>query len=1070
MSFPHFFIDRPIFATVISVVIVLVGCLGYVALPISQYPEVALPTVVVTANYAGASPQTIADTVATPLEQEINGVENMLYMESQSTADGTMQLTITFRLGTNLDDAQVLVQNRVASAEPRLPEEVRRSGVTTRKTSPDLMMVIHLVSPDKSRDQVYLANYAFLQLRDAMSRLDGIGDIRVFGGSEYSMRIWLDIEKIASLDLTASEVVQALREQNVQVAAGKIGQVPLDEPTAFETPVTSQGRLITANEFLDVVVKADSQRVVRVRDVARVELGAQSYSVNSYLDQSNAVAMVVFQRPGSNAIATAETLKETIHELSLSFPPGVAYELVYNPTEFVEESIDEVFRTLFEASALVVLTVFIFLQGWQATIIPVLAIPVSLIGTFAIMLGLGFSLNLLSLFGLILAIGIVVDDAIVVVENVERLIAQGMSPRDAARKAMTEVGSALIAATLVLSAVFVPTAFISGISGQFYRQFALTIAVSTAISAVVSLTLSPAMAALLMPAHHAPPGIISRIMQILFGWFFIPFNWVFERLTNVYVWLVRGALRLRYLMLLGFFALLGATYYAFTIVPAGFIPPQDLGYLIVAVQLPPGASLDRTDAVVRQARDLALETPGVAHAVCFAGFSGATRTNASNGAAVFVTLEDAKERAAEGLTVDVVLGDLRQRLGVIQEGFVFTLQPPPVPGIGTGGGFKMQVQDRSGAGIAALNEAVWGLAGPANGQPGLTQVFSTFNTASPQLYVDIDRTRARMLDVPLSKVFDTLQVYLGSVYVNDFNFLGRTYRVTAQADSRFRDEPADILRLRTRSSRDAIVPIGSLATLNRQAVPDRIVRYNLYPSADINGDTLPGFSTGQAISTMEQLAAQTLPPGFTFEWTDLAYQEKAAGNTMLFVFPLCVLFVFLALSAQYESWILPLAVILIVPLCLLFGLAGVWLRGLDNNILTQIGFIVLVGLACKNAILIVEFAKAEEDAGKTPFDAAIAACRLRLRAILMTALSFVLGVIPLLIATGAGSEMRRALGTAVFSGMLGVTVFGLFLTPVFYVLLRNAALRFGSRKRPPQPGESAPAHLPAAPTSGSEHA
>ncbi len=1042
MNFSKFFIDRPIFAVVLSVVILIVGGISYFQLPVSQYPEVALPTVVVRAVYTGATPETIAETVATPLEQEINGVDDMLYMESQSTADGAMTLTITFKLGTDLDEAQVLVQNRVSIALPRLPAEVRQIGVTTRKSSPDLMMVVHMVSPDDSRDTTYLANYAYLRIRDVLARLDGVGDIQFFGGSEYSMRIWLESEKLASLKLTAGDVVAALKEQNVQVAAGAIGQKPTSKQVAFELNVSAQGRLKEASEFGDIIVKSGAEgQLVRVNDVARIELGAQDYRINSYLNKDGAVAMVMFQRPGSNAIETAHEVEHTMDRLKKDFPAGVDYRIAYNPTEFVEESINEVGKTLFEAIVLVVITVFVFLQSWRTTIIPLLAIPISLVGTFAVMNLIGFSLNSLSLFGLVLAIGIVVDDAIVVVENVERLMHEGLSPRDATRKAMDEVGGALIATALVLIAVFVPTGFLPGISGQFYKQFAITIAVSTAISCFVSLTLSPALCAILLkPKSHDSKGLLGTLIENTIGRFFGGFNWLFEQAQNGYASIVGRLLRLGSLMLVVYVGLLGLTWLGFSRVPGGFIPAQDLGYLIVAAQLPDGASIERTDVVAKKIAEIALNTEGVSDAVVFAGFSGATRTNSSAAAAVFVTLTNAKERARNGRQVEVMLSELRQKMSQLQEAFVLVIQPPPIAGIGTGGGFKMQVQDRGGVGLQRLEAATQAMAMQANGVPGLTQVFSLFRTTTPRLYVDIDRTKARMLNVPINNVFDTLQVYLGSTYVNDFNLLGRTYRVTAQADARFRDEPEDIARLRTRSAIGDVVPLGSVSQVRRIAGPDRVVRFNLFPSADIQGDVIPGTSSGQSLAAMEKLA-ESLPPGIGYEWTDLAYQQKAAGNTAIFIFPLCVIFVFLALAAQYESWSLPLAVILIVPMCLLGAITGLWLRGMDNNILTQIGFVVLVGLACKNAILIVEVAKEEENRGKDRFAAAIEACRLRLRPIVMTSLAFILGVVPLVRAIGPGAEMRRAIGTAVFSGMLGVTVFGLLLTPVFYVLIRGISKR-----------------------------
>lgn len=1042
MKFAHFFIDRPIFATVLSIVIVIVGALSYFALPVSQYPEIALPTVVVRASYPGATAETIAETVATPLEQEVNGVENMLYMESQSTSDGVMTLTVTFALGTDIDQAQVLVQNRVARAEPRLPSEVRQSGVVTQKTSPEMLLVVHLISPDASRDQLYIANYAYLQIRDVLARINGVGDLQVFGGAEYSMRVWLDVERLASLELTAGDIVGSLREQNVQVAAGKIGEPPQEQPGDFQLTISSQGRLQTAEEFEQIVVKRGANgRLTRLSDVARIELGAQDYNVKSYLDGDNAIALLVYQRPGTNGVETMHQVLDTMDELSKSFPAGLEHRVVYNPTEFVEESVEEVFNTLLQAAALVVLTVFIFLQRWQATLIPVVAIPISLIGTFAVMNGVGFSLNNLSLFGLVLAIGVVVDDAIVVVENVERLISKGLSPKEATKQAMTEVGSALIATTLVLVAVFVPTAFIGGISGQFYQQFAITIAAATVFSTLVSLTLTPALCGLLLSPPDAKPGALTRLMELAFGWFFRPFNWVFDKLSNVYAGLVGRFVRIGLIMLLVYAGLLVATRYSFDLVPTGFIPEQDQGYLIVAAQLPDSASLARTDEVTREISRIAMETPGIRNAVAFSGFSGATRTNSPNAAACFTALEDARERAKKGLLIGKIQQDLQQRLAAIQEAEIPVLAPPPVRGIGNSGGVKMYIQDQGGAGYAALGavsqEVIGASLQQAGPETGLAFAFSFFRAAVPQLYADIDRVRAQQLDVPVSNVFETLQVFLGSLYVNDFNYLGRTYRVTAQAEPEFRDQVEDINRLRTRSASGAIVPLGTIVQMKERVGPDRVVRYNLFPSADVQGVTLPGASTGQAIASLERIADQTLPQGFAYEWTDLAKQEKLEGSTSLLIFPLCVVFVFLTLSAQYESWLLPLAVVLIVPLCLLFAIGGVWFRGMDNNVLTQIGFIVLIALACKNAILIIEFAKTLEDEGRDRFEAAVEACRMRLRAILMTALSFVLGVIPLLIATGAGSEMRRALGTAVFSGMLGVTILGLFLTPVFYVLLRG---------------------------------
>ncbi|MFH1117381.1 MAG: multidrug efflux RND transporter permease subunit [Pseudomonadota bacterium] len=1042
MKLPHFFIDRPIFATVLSLLIMLLGMLSYYDLPVAQYPDVVPPTIVVTTSFPGASADVVAKTVATPLEQEINGVESMLYMDSQSTSNGNLTLTVTFKLGTDLDQAQVLVQNRVAVAEPRLPEEVRRIGVTTNKRSPDLLLVAHLYSPDNSRDELYMSNYAFIRIRDVLARIDGVGEVVLFGAREYSMRIWLDTGRLAELDMTPGDVVEALRSENVQVAAGTLGKPPTDKAVPFQWTVDARGRLTDPQEFADIVVKSGKDgRLVRVGDVGRVELGALDYSINSYLDGKKASAIGIFQRPEANAITTTEQVLEKLKEVSRDFPPGVEYKVAYNPTAFVESSIKAVTYTLFEAALLVVLVIFVFLQNWRATIIPVLAIPVSLIGTFALMKVLGFSLNSLSLFGLVLAIGIVVDDAIVVVENVERNMEQGLDVKTATHSAMDEVGSALVAMGLVLVAVFVPTAFLGGITGQFYRQFALTVAGSTAISVLVSLTLSPAMCALLLKPKREGPEEGGRVYRMTLGRFFRGFNRLFGKARSGYTHAVDGIVRAGTLGLIIYGVLAVSIYWSFRQVPTGFIPTQDQGYLIVSIRLPEGASLHRTDEVTRRAVEIAQNTPGIKHTIGLAGLSGANRIQSSNAGAVFVFLGDPKKRAEKGLLMPQVLADLRKRLSVIRDGKVVVIPAPPVRGIGTGGGFEMVVQDRSGLGPDALVNAVDKLTAEANRTPGLVQVFTTFQTDSPQVFVDIDRVQARMLNVPLPKIFEAMQVYLGSLYVNDFNFLGRTFRVTAQAQSPFRDEPGDILGLRTRSTTGAVVPLASLVTIRETTAPARIQRYNLFPSADVRGDTKPGFSSGEAISAMEQLARKILPPGTSFEWTSLALQEKLAGNAGIYIFALSVLFVFLALSAQYESWLLPLAIILIVPLCLLFSIAGVWIRGMENNLLTQVGFVVLIGLASKNAILIVEFAKQQEDAGLNRFQAVVEACRLRLRPILMTALAFIFGVIPLVTATGPGYEMRQAVGTAVFSGMVGVTLFGLFLTPVFYVVLR----RFGKK-------------------------
>ncbi len=1041
MKFGHFFIERPRFAAVLSILLVIVGLLTYYGLPVAQYPEVAPPTIVVRATYPGATPEVIADTVATPIEQEVNGVENMLYMTSQSTTDGVMSLTITFALGSDLDTAQVLVQNRVAIAEPRLPEEVRRLGITTTKSSPDLMMVVHLESPDNTYDQLYISNYAFLQIRDVLARIDGVGDITVFGGSDYSMRVWLDPERLASFSLTAGDVVSALQAQNVQVAGGTLGQPPMPADNAFQLAVNTQGRFISADQFEDVIIKTgEDGRLTRVSDVARVELGARDYATNSYLDGKPAVALLIFQRPGSNALETAAAVKAKVAEMADNFPEGLAYRIVYNPTDFVEESVNAVYHTIFEAVVLVILVIIVFLQNWRAAVIPIVAIPVSLIGTFAVMSAFGFSLNNLSLFGLVLAIGIVVDDAIVVVENIERKLEDGLSPREAAHVTMDEVGAALVSIALVLSAVFIPTAFLTGITGQFFRQFALTIAAATVISAFNSLTLSPALGGLLLRARDAPKGRFDRLWDTILGPLFRGFNKAFDKTRKGYSNLVCRVVRRPAVSLIVFVVMIGLTVFAFQRVPGGFIPDQDQGYVIVAIELPKGASLERTDEVVRRVTDISLKTPGAYRAVGFAGFSGATRTVAANAGAVFVPLKPFAERE-EGDTAAALVGRLQGALAEIQEAQIFVIAPPPIRGLGTSGGFKMMVQDRSGRGLQTLEAATTDLITQANQTPGLERVFSTFSTNTPQYFLDIDRSRAEMLNVPVGNVFETLQVFLGSAFVNDFNLFGRTYRVTAQADAPYRLEPSDIAQLRARSTTGAMVPLGSILDIQTTTGPDRVVRHNLYPTAEIQGSASFGASSGEALAKMEKLASDLLPNGLDFEWTEIAFQETQAGNIGLLIFPLSVLFVFLLLTAQYESWSLPLAIILIVPLCLLFAILGVWMRGMENNILTQIGFVVLIGLASKNAILIVEFAKQHEDAGSDRFNAATEAAQLRLRPILMTSFAFILGVVPLVIASGAGAEMRQVLGTAVFSGMLGVTLLGLFLTPVFYVVIRGLVTR-----------------------------
>ena len=1053
MKLSHFFIDRPIFASVIWILVLIVGSLSYLKLPIEQYPAVVPPTVVVTASYPGASADVVAKTVASPIEQEINGIENMLYMSSQSTNDGSTAITVTFKIGTDLDTAQVLVQNRVAIAEPRLPEEVRRRGVVARKNAPDLMLVVNLFSPDGRFDQTYIANYAKLQITDALSRIDGVGDVRLFGASEYAMRIWLDPEKIASLNMTAGDVVNALRAQNVQVASGTLGQQPAAKQSAFELSVQTAGRLTTPEQFADVVIKSGADgRLVRVKDIGRVELGADSYATRGYLGDKKAVALPVFQRPGSNALATSDAIQAVMKEVSKDFPKGLDYKIAYNPTEFVSQSIDAVYQTIIEAVLLVVLVIILFLQSWRAALIPIVAIPISLVGTFAVMSLLGFSLNNLTLFGLVLAIGIVVDDAIVVVENMERLMAQGLNPRDASRQSMTEVGGALMAIGLVLIAVFLPTTFIQGISGKFFQQFGVVIAVATFFSVMVSLTLSPALAALLLKqgdhVHHAHPPEFSRHPLATF---FYRFNAFMERFSNGYGRLVTRVVAIGGVMVMIYAGLMAATGLGFSRVPTGFIPPQDQGYFIVAVQLPPGAALERTDAVIQEATKRLLKVDGVVNTVGFAGFNAATFTNASNGGAIFPVLADFETRRKKGITFDGLLKNMRAAVADIDQGFLIVIPPPPVRGIGNGGGFKMMVQDRAGLGIDQLNGALWQLAGAANQSGVATSVFSFFETSTPQVFLDIDRERAQKLGVTVDQVYEALSVFLGSAYINDFNYLGRTYRVTAQADSNYRMTPEIISHLRVRNASGEMVPLGSFVKIENRSGPSRQPRYNLFPAAELQGDTAPGHSTGEAIAAMEQLAAKILPVGIGYEWTEIAYQQKQSSGSGVVAFGLAVVFAFLLLAALYESWVLPLAIILIVPMCLFSAIMGIWVTGGDNNILTQIGLVVLIGLACKNAILIVEFARERESLGEEVHEAAVHAARLRLRPIIMTSFAFILGVVPLITASGAGAEMRQALGVAVFYGMIGVTFFGLIFTPVFYVLFSTLAAKLGRmRKKPMQ--------------------
>jgi hydrophobe/amphiphile efflux-1 (HAE1) family protein len=1055
MRISHFFIDRPIFAAVVSIVFVILGAVSFARLPVAQYPEIAPPIINVAGQYPGANADIVASTVVTPLEQQINGVEKMLYMSSNSTADGRFTIAVTFDLGTDLDVAQVQVQNRVAIAQPRLPGDVRNIGVTVTKSSPDLMMVVHLFSPDKSRDSLFISNYATLSITDTLTRIDGVGSITVFGSRDYSMRVWADPDRLQTVGLTASDVVAALQSQNVQVAGGVLNQPPTPKQGAFQFAVQTLGRLANPEEFANIVVKQTPLAVVRLKDVARIELAAQDYTSNSYLDRDPAVALAVFQRPGSNALATAKNIISTMDQLSKRFPAGIQHAIVYNPTAFIQESVNAVIETIGEAVILVVVVVILFLQTWRAAIIPIVAIPVSLVGTFFFMVLFGFTLNNLSLFGLVLAIGIVVDDAIVVVENVERNIEAGLSPREAAYKSMDEVGGALVAIALVLCSVFIPSAFITGISGQFYRQFALTIAGATIISLIVSLTLSPAMCALLLK----PRGASGRVpwWQRPIRGFFRGFNWGFERLADGYHWLVARAVRFVAIMLILYVGILAYGLNEFRKTPTGFIPQVDRGYLIVVLQLPPGASLARTDEVQQRVVDVCLKTPGVAHAVNIVGFNGATFTQAPNSGAVFLTLEPWDERGRDPkLSAAGITAELFKRLAGFQEALILVIQPPPVAGIGNAGGVRMMVEDRAGRGSQALLDATSEMVTKAQQTPGLTQVFTLFENSTPQIYLEIDRTKAQLLGINIADVFAALQVYIGSAYVNDFNLLGRTFRVTAQADAPYRRDPGDILKIRVRNSNGETVPLGSFTTVRNIAGSYRVPRYNLYPAAELDATAIPGYSQGQAIESLEKIAAETLPDGFGYEWTTLAFQQIRAGNTAIFAFALAVLFVFLVLAAQYESLTLPLAVILIVPMCLVASISGVILRGQDNNILTQVGFIVLIGLAAKNAILIVEFAKQLEDQGRDRWAAAVEAARLRLRPILMTSLAFIFGVMPLVWAIGAGAELRQTLGTAVFAGMIGVTAFGLIFTPIFYVVCRWLAEKT-SRHRPTAEAPPAPA-------------
>ena len=1039
MKFSHFFIDRPIFAAVLSIVIFTAGLIAIPVLPISEYPEVAPPSVVVRTAYPGANPQVIAETVATPLEESINGVEDMMYMKSVAGSDGVLQMTVTFRPGVDPDDAAVRVQNRVSQVLNRLPEDVRRQGVTTQKQSPTFLMVVHLTSPQGQYDTLYLRNHVRLHVLDALARIQGVGDAQIFGGGDYAMRAWLDPEQIASRGLTAGDVVGAMREQNVQVSAGQLGADPMPD-SSFLTLINARGRLTTVEEFGDIVIKTGAEgELVRLSDVARLELGAGDYTRRSQLDGSDAVGIGIFQAPGANALQIRDEVIATMDEVSTRFPPGVEYEAVYDTTIFVRESISAVVTTLLEAVLLVVLVVIVFLQTWRASIIPLLAVPVSIVGTFAVLHLLGFSINTLTLFGLVLAIGIVVDDAIVVVENVERHIEQGAPPLEAAHLAMKEVSGPIIAITLVLCAVFVPMAFLDGVTGEFYKQFAVAIAISVAISGLNSLTLSPALAGRLLQAHGAPKDRLTRGIDRAFGWVFRPFNRFFNNSSSRYQGAIGRILGRRGLVFLVYAGLLLATGVMFKLVPPGFIPVQDKMYLMAGVKLPEGASLSRTDALLRKVGDIAMETGDVSHTIAFAGLNALQFTNTPNTGVVFLPLKPMGERSR---SAEEVNADLNRRISALQEGLAFSFMPPPIQGLGSGSGYQMFIQDRSGLGYGALQEAVDGMTGAVAQTPGMGFPISSYQANVPQLDAVVDRARAKAQDVPLTELFDTLQTYLGSAYVNDFNQFGRTWQVIAQADARFRNSVDDISRLRTRNASGEMVPIGSMVEVRETFGPDPVLRYNGYPAADLAGESDQRvLSSTQAMNTLAGLADAVLPPGMQIEWTDLSYQQAGQGNAAMIVFPLAVLLAFLVLAALYESWTLPLAVILIVPMCLLAAMLGVWATGGDNNVFVQVGLVVLMGLACKNAILIVEFARDLERQGRGIVEAALEACRLRLRPIIMTSIAFCAGVVPLMLSSGAGSEVRAATGVTVFTGMVGVTAFGLFLTPVFYVALRKLATR-----------------------------
>ncbi|MGC8829975.1 MAG: multidrug efflux RND transporter permease subunit [Verrucomicrobiia bacterium] len=1046
MKFSHFFIKRPIFASVLSIFIVIVGVISLYNLPIASFPDVAPPTIFVRAQYPGASAQTVADTVAVPLMQEINGVENMLYMSSACSSDGSVAIQVTFKVGTDIDMAQVQVQNRVQIALPRLPEEVRRLGVDVRKRSPSMTIAVAIYSPDKSLDEVFISNYAYLQIKDVFARLPGVGDVFIYGARDYSMRIWIDPEKAASRNLTASEIVAAIREQNIEVAGGVFGQQPAPPGVPMQLVALVKGRLASEKEFGDIIVKTEAGgKITRLRDVARIELGARDYSMEAYVDGVPMVALAVFQLPGSNTIETADAVRRTIEELSKRFPKGLTYKIMRDDSEYIRASINEVVKTLIEAMVLVIIVVILFLQTWRASLIPIVAVPVSIIGTFAVMAALGFSINNLTLFGLVLAIGIVVDDAIVVVENVERHIAEGKDPVEATKIAMEEISGAIVAIALVLSAVFIPTAFLPGIQGKFYQQFALTIAVSTIISAFNALTLSPALCALLLQPHHEKNDLLTKIIQGSVGWIFTGFNKIFDSSRSGYLKLLKHVIRHGVIVLILYGGLLGLTYFGFREVPTGFIPQQDKGGLIVYLQLPDGASLERTREVSTRIYNMIKDIDGIFSVVKLDGYSMLSFGNKPNATTFILRLKSFEERKKKGITSEKILAQVRPRIASITEGVALAFNFPAVDGLGSVGGFKMQIQDRANLGVQALQAAAFQMMAAANQDPRLSGVLTTFRANEPQVLLDVDREKAKTMQVPLANIWDALGIYMGGVYVNDFTLFGRPYQVWAQADAQFRARPEDVLNIKTRNLSGEMVPLGTVVTIKDTVGPTLVYHYNLYPSADLSGVTKPGVSSGDAIKIMEDLAHKILPPGMAFEWTELSLLEVMAGKSGILIFPICVLMVFLVLAAQYESWSLPFAIILITPMALLFAILAIWVRGMENNLFVQIGMVTLIGLACKNSILIVEFARQLQEKGMTRFEAALEACRLRLRPILMTSFAFTFGVLPLMIATGAGSELRRAIGTAAFWGMIGVTMFGIFLAPVFYVVIRRVT---GEKTKP----------------------